>query len=83
MNIDFIRIERDRMLKATDKYMISDWPISANEKNDWVTYRQALRDITNLTDFSKENDFWPIPPKRYTCDGGYSINLPLNYVDKY
>ena len=83
MNIEYVREQRDMMLKATDKYMISDWPVSSAEQAAWAEYRQALRDITLLSEFSDENDFWPIPPRRYMCEGGHAINLPVDYVDQY
>lgn len=83
MNINEVRRQRDMMLAATDKYMIADWPISAEEKSAWQTYRQALRDITGLESFNSENDFWPLPPKRYILNDGSSINLPIDYTDQF
>jgi len=84
-NIDIVRKERNAMLDATDKFMVSDYPISDEEKAAWLTYRQALRDITNgNTVLDAENDFYPLPPRRYTLlDGMSSINLPLDYVNQY
>lgn len=45
------RAERDQSLLDTDKYMISDFPISAEEKEQYKNYRQYLRDLPELADF--------------------------------
>lgn len=43
---DVLRNERNKLLKNTDKYMISDFPHSSeSKKNEWITYRQLLRDL--------------------------------------
>ena len=86
MSIEEVRRQRDLMLKATDHYEIMPSATSSDaEKQAWITYRQQLRDITtSLSEFSMENDFWPLPPKRYVlADGCTSINLPADYEDQY
>ena len=40
------RIERNSLLGKTDAKMLPDFPISAEEKELWLLYRQYLRDIT-------------------------------------
>ena len=35
---------RDGQLRQTDKYMVSDWPISPVDKQAVIQYRQELRD---------------------------------------
>lgn len=45
------RAERDQSLLDTDKYMISDFPISAEEKEQYKNYRQYLRDLPESADF--------------------------------
>ena len=40
------RIERNKLLDATDKYMIPDYPLSKEEKAKYKKYRKYLRDIT-------------------------------------
>ena len=43
---EILRIERNKLLKETDKYMVSDYPnLSESKKNEWITYRQLLRDL--------------------------------------
>lgn len=85
MNIEEVRRQRDMMLAATDKFLtIPDWPHAPGERDAWVSYRQALRDITTLSEFSNENDFWPLPPRRYgPLDDRSSINLPVDYTDQF
>lgn len=40
------RADRDRLLQDSDIRMLHDFPISAEEKELWLLYRQYLRDIT-------------------------------------
>lgn len=40
------REERNKLLDATDKYMMSDYPLSKEEKAKYKKYRKYLRDIT-------------------------------------
>tara|TARA_Y100001949_G_C15666433_1_gene191989 strand:- start:65 stop:439 length:375 start_codon:yes stop_codon:yes gene_type:complete len=43
---EILRIERNKLLKETDKYMVLDYPnLSESKKNEWITYRQLLRDL--------------------------------------
>lgn len=37
---------RDDLLKESDVYMLVDYPISEEERNEWKEYRQKLRDLT-------------------------------------
>lgn len=38
---------RNELLRESDKYMLIDYPISDEERQQWITYRQGLRDITS------------------------------------
>lgn len=66
---DHLRIERNRLLIESDRYSLSDYP-HANDtiKNQWLSYRQQLRDITsqtptmNLETGEISNITWPTPP---------------------
>ena len=51
------RSKRDELLKATDHYGLSDVTMSA----DMATYRQALRDVPQQTDFPGTIT-WPTKP---------------------
>lgn len=46
------RLERNALLQATDKYMLSDYPLTDEERNFYRQYRQYLRD------FPENDDFW-------------------------
>jgi len=57
---DRLKAERNSKLAETDVYMVSDFPITAEQKTTWQTYRQALRDM----DFSDpDNITWPTKPE--------------------
>ena len=85
VNIQEVRRQRDMMLAATDKFLnIPDWPHVEGERDAWIAYRESLRNITTLAEFSNENDFWPLPPRRYgPLSDKSSINLPVDYQDQY
>ena len=54
-----VKAERNSKLAETDVYMVSDFPITTEQKTAWETYRQALRDM----DFSDpDNITWPNKP---------------------
>ena len=66
---EILRIERNNLLKETDKYMVLDYPnLSESKKNEWITYRQLLRDLPlNANPSVNEeseliNITWPQPP---------------------
>ena len=40
-----IRTIRNNFLLQTDKYIISDYPISTEQKNSILNYRQQIRDL--------------------------------------
>lgn len=61
---------RDKLLADSDYLMMSDYPLSDEEKEAWKTYRQELRDITKQ-DAWINNDYMniviptsPIPEKQ-------------------
>lgn len=69
--MDFIRRDRDEKLLESDRYMLPDFPITEEKREEWKIYRQALRDITSnisLSDIVVDNTFtvngcnWPTPP---------------------
>lgn len=57
---DSVRAERDALLRASDCTMLEDHP--STKKQDWKTYRQALRDIPNQAKFPTEVT-WPVKPE--------------------
>lgn len=69
--IFFLRKDRNIKLLESDKYMIPDFPITEEKREEWKIYRQALRDLTtniSLADIVVDNTFtvhgcnWPTPP---------------------
>lgn len=56
-----LRAQRDALLRACDWVTCADVPMDAAKKAEWVTYRQALRDMPATTT-DPENPIWPTPP---------------------
>ena len=56
-----VRAQRDAMIAETDYLMMSDYPISEEDKALVETYRQALRDIPEQEGFPS-NVQWPVAP---------------------
>ncbi len=55
-----VRGDRNGRLAASDWTVLSDVPILPEKENEWVDYRQELRDITDQPD--PFNITWPTPP---------------------
>ena len=55
---EVLRDLRDKLLKDTDLWGLSDFPASQAQ----LYYRQGLRDITDQVNFP-ENIEWPIKPE--------------------
>ena len=60
MQWDVVRRERDMLLSATDYTDLPNTPITTECRNEFLAYRQALRDITNQSD--PYNIIWPQIP---------------------
>lgn len=45
------RAHRDALLAATDKYMLADFPISDEEREQYRAYREYLRNFPQSDDF--------------------------------
>lgn len=52
---DLVRKIRDGMLTDTDKYMLPDYPITDEQKQDYINYRKYLRDYTEIEDWYLES----------------------------
>lgn len=57
-----LRADRDAKLNATDKYMLSDYPISAPNKTAMEVYRNALRDLPSNVSDPRDEVEWPEMP---------------------
>jgi len=55
-----VRAQRDQLLQLTDYTDLPHTPITQTCHNNFLTYRQALRDITNQPD--PYNIIWPVMP---------------------
>ena len=55
-----IKEQRSRLLSSSDWTQLPDSPLSLEKKTEWAVYRQALRDITTLSDIN--NIVWPTQP---------------------
>lgn len=55
------RSTRDYYLSLTDYLVVNDYPITNQERDQVLEYRQALRDIPQSRSFP-ENIVWPEPP---------------------
>ena len=49
-----VRAERNELLCQTDKYMLADFPIKYDAKEEYRAYRQYLRDIPAAENFPNE-----------------------------
>jgi len=56
-----LRAQRNQLLAASDWTQGNDSPLSTESKSAWVTYRQALRDLPNVTT-DPSNVEWPSVP---------------------
>lgn len=57
-----VRSQRDALIAQTDYLMMSDYPISEEDKALVETYRQALRDVPEQEGFPS-NVQWPVAPQ--------------------
>ena len=52
---------RDKILHETDKYLLVDYPVTAEYKQKIIDYRQSLRDISKQRGFPREVDWGEFP----------------------
>ena len=64
---DRVRQDRDRWIKNSDKFMIADYPITAEKKTEFETYRTSLRDLP--TTYSNEE------PRNITFDENGNVSV--------
>ena len=57
------RVKRNTLLSDSDWTQMNDSPLSNDDKTAWATYRQELRDVTDLDAWPNlEDDDWPVAP---------------------
>lgn len=59
--IDDLRGGRDVLLENSDWTQFNDSPLTDAQKQEWATYRQALRDLPANTE-DPANPVWPVLP---------------------
>lgn len=59
---EFVRIDRNKKLSDTDWVVIKAIETNSSLSSDWISYRQALRDISQQSGFPWDIE-WPIEPK--------------------
>ena len=52
---------RDEILRETDKYLLSDYPVTAEHKQKIIEYRQFLRDVSKQQGFPRGIDWGEFP----------------------
>tara|TARA_Y100000591_G_C21706786_1_gene631256 strand:- start:189 stop:491 length:303 start_codon:yes stop_codon:yes gene_type:complete len=67
--MELLRDQRNIILKRSDIYVLPDFPhLSDNIRQDWITYRHNLRELTTTQTPSLSEDgvllnvTWPIDP---------------------
>ena len=59
----FNKQERNDLLAASDWTQANDSPLSTEAKTSWATYRTALRDLPDHSNWPNlEDDDWPTKP---------------------
>ena len=60
--LEELRTKRNTLLDQSDKYVTVDFPHATPEKKqEWLDYRQTLRDLPSTTD-DPVNPVWPTIP---------------------
>jgi hypothetical protein len=58
---EIVRAERNNLLRMTDWTQLADVTLSPEKRDEYIAYRQELRDITATQGFPWQI-IWPIPP---------------------
>ena len=62
LEMNKIRSKRNYLLFICDWTQLIDSPLTQQQKNDWATYRQALRDLPQQENLDPNNPIWPLQP---------------------
>ena len=57
-----VRRTRNALLYKSDWTQLNDAPLTDEKKAEWLTYRTALRDITNIIVTNESLVSWPVEP---------------------
>jgi hypothetical protein len=69
--LNMIRSDRNKKLSESDWSQFTDNGLSSEKKTEWVTYRQALRDLPSTLTIDPNGTYvstwnsitWPTPPQ--------------------
>lgn len=62
---EVLRMVRNTKLEITDRRALEDYPQTTEERTEWLTYRQALRDLPDtLTKENIDSFEWPKRPDK-------------------
>jgi hypothetical protein len=66
MALDNLRAKRNKLLADSDYIVLADSPITPVKKSEWMTYRTALRNLTQgLDTIEKVNNVaYPLKPSK-------------------
>jgi hypothetical protein len=59
---DLVKVKRNQLLTDSDWTQIPNNPLTLEVQQQWATYRQELRDITQQSGYP-DNVIWPTPPQ--------------------
>lgn len=62
-----VRAQRNSLLSLSDWTQLADAPLTAEQKQEWAEYRQALRDVPEQAGFP-EAVVWPSTPETEAVD---------------
>jgi len=71
-----VRAERDNLLKDTDKYLLSDYPITDSNKTSIETYRTSLRNIPTTYSDEEPRNITFADNGNVSVDGSVVITMP-------
>lgn len=57
-----LRARRNDLLRDSDHTQLADFPATEQQRADWASYRQALRDLPESCGEAPEAAVWPVPP---------------------
>lgn len=70
IKVEQTKAERNSLLRASDWTQVPDSPLSAEDRQAWAVYRQALRDLPEAPGFPDGE--WPTPPA--LADGAADVD---------
>jgi hypothetical protein len=60
--METLRSQRNKLLTSSDWTQTLDSPLTDAKRQEWATYRQALRDLPSQPSLDPANPSWPTEP---------------------